>query len=187
MAWLYITLLYCSLISLKKLLSFIVNVNCGRESASSWPLGSWTEKGSKFSELYLYFFSLLYIFLATQRFIFVIFSSVAPHRVQPDQVPSQVATHQEIGSQVWAAEAPDSNPGLQDHQSGLLPLSHRASLSLSHHTSLSLSHHTSLHWATTPPWRATTPPYLYWCYRARHWISNYAVDDLQRLVLFLQF
>jgi hypothetical protein len=34
-----------------------------------------------------------------------------------------VATHQEIGSQLWAREIPDSNPGLQDN-SLTLPLSH---------------------------------------------------------------
>ncbi len=28
------------------------------------------------------------------------------------QVPSQVATHQKIGTQLWAGEIPDSNPGL---------------------------------------------------------------------------
>jgi hypothetical protein len=53
------------------------------------------------------------MFLANQRFIFVIFSFVAPHRSQ--QVPSQVATHQEIGSHLWAGDMPDLNPGLQDH------------------------------------------------------------------------
>jgi hypothetical protein len=26
-----------------------------------------------------------------------------------------VATHQKIGSQLWAGEMPDSNPGLQDN------------------------------------------------------------------------
>jgi hypothetical protein len=31
------------------------------------------------------------------------------------QVLSQVATHQEIGSQLWAGETPDLNPGLQDN------------------------------------------------------------------------
>jgi hypothetical protein len=31
------------------------------------------------------------------------------------QVPSEVATHQEIGSQLWAGETPDLNPGLQDN------------------------------------------------------------------------
>ncbi len=31
------------------------------------------------------------------------------------QVPSQVATHQTIGSQLWAGEMPDLNPGLQDN------------------------------------------------------------------------
>jgi hypothetical protein len=30
-------------------------------------------------------------------------------------VPSQVASHQEIGSQLWAGEMLDSNPGLQDN------------------------------------------------------------------------
>ncbi len=53
------------------------------------------------------------------------FSSVAPHR-GPSQVQSQVATHQEIGSQLWARETPNSNPGLQDN---------------------SLMHY---HWVTTP-------------------------------------
>ncbi len=77
MAWLYITLLYCSLISLKKLLSFIVNVNCGRESASSWPLGSWTEKGSKFSVLYLYFF-LFFTCFWRPRGSFSLFSPLLP-------------------------------------------------------------------------------------------------------------
>ncbi len=50
------------------------------------------------------------------------------------QVPSEVATHQEIGSQLWAGETPYSNPGLQDN---------------------SLARY---HWATTPPHWATTPP-----------------------------
>jgi hypothetical protein len=65
------------------------------------------------------------------------------------QVPSQVATHQEISSQLWAGETLDSNPGLQDnslaryHWATTPPwLSHHASL-LSHHASL-LSHHASL-------------------------------------------
>ncbi len=43
------------------------------------------------------------------------------------QVPSQVATHLEIGSQLWAGDTLDSNPGLQDN---------------------SLARY---HWATTPP------------------------------------
>jgi hypothetical protein len=30
-------------------------------------------------------------------------------------VPSQVATHQENGSQLWAGETPDLNPGLKDN------------------------------------------------------------------------
>jgi hypothetical protein len=42
------------------------------------------------------------------------------------QVPSQVATHQKIGSQLWAGEMPDLNPGLQDNsQVRALPLSHQ--------------------------------------------------------------
>jgi hypothetical protein len=36
-------------------------------------------------------------------------------RSSRSQVPSQVATHQEIGSQLWARETTDSNPGLQDN------------------------------------------------------------------------
>ncbi len=59
--------------------------------------------------------------------IFIIFSSVAPHRRSArSQVQSQVATHQKLGGQLWTGEMPDSNPGLQDN---------------------SLVHY---HWATTP-------------------------------------
>ncbi len=36
-------------------------------------------------------------------------------RSAPSQVPSQVATQLEIGSQLWAGETPDLNPGLQDN------------------------------------------------------------------------
>ncbi len=43
------------------------------------------------------------------------------------QVPSQMATHQEMVNQLWAGETPDPNPGLRDN---------------------SLAHY---HWATTPP------------------------------------
>jgi hypothetical protein len=56
------------------------------------------------------------MFLGNQQFIFVIFSFVAPHRGQPAaKCHPWVATHQEIGSQLWAGETPDSNPGLQDN------------------------------------------------------------------------
>jgi hypothetical protein len=56
------------------------------------------------------------MFLANQQFIFVILSSVAPHRGQPAaKCHPKVATHQEIGSQLWAGETPDLNPGLQDN------------------------------------------------------------------------
>jgi hypothetical protein len=65
--------------------------------------------------IYLFFFFLC-MFLANQRFIFIIFSSVAPHRGQPAaKCHPKVATHQKIGSQLWAGETPDSNPGLQDN------------------------------------------------------------------------
>ncbi len=48
----------------------------------------------------LFFF--LCMFLGNQRFIIVIFSSVAPHRGQPAaKCHPWVATHQEIGSQLW--------------------------------------------------------------------------------------
>jgi hypothetical protein len=74
------------------------------------------------------FFFFLCMFLGNQRFFFVIFSSVAPHRGQPAaKCHPCVATHQEIGSQLWAGETPDSNPGLQDN-SLVLPLSYHASL-----------------------------------------------------------
>jgi hypothetical protein len=46
--------------------------------------------------------------------IFVILSSVAPHRGQLAAKCNPVATQQEIGSQLWAGEMPDSNKGLQD-------------------------------------------------------------------------
>ncbi len=52
---------------------------------------------------------------------------------QPSAIPRWQPT-QEIGSQLWAGETPDSNPGLQDN---------------------SLVRY---HWATTPPSWATTPP-----------------------------
>ncbi len=91
------------------------------------------------------------MFLANQRFIYHNFLLCRPsQRSARSQVPSQVATHQKIGSQLWAGEILDSNPGLQDNSQSRchwatmppLPLSHHASL-LSHHASL-LSHHASL-------------------------------------------
>ncbi len=71
------------------------------------------------------FFFSLYVFWRTSGSFFLIFSSVAPHRDQPAaEFHPQVATHLEIGSQLWAGETPDLNPG---QQSGALPLSHHAS------------------------------------------------------------
>ncbi len=121
------------------------------------------------------------MFLANQKLVLRDFSLCFPsQRSACSQVLSRVATHQEIGSQLWAGEMPDSNPGL----SGALPLSHYASgwaimppdwatmppnwaimpSPLSHHASPieppcllcgatmppALSHHAS-HWATLPP------------------------------------
>jgi hypothetical protein len=61
-------------------------------------------------------FFFLYMFLANQWFIFSNFLLCCPsQRSARSQVPSQVATHQEIGSQLWAGETLDSNPGLQDN------------------------------------------------------------------------
>ncbi len=74
------------------------------------------------------FFFFLLCFLANQRSILHNFILCCPsQRSARGQVPSQVATHQEIGSQLWAGESPDSNPGLQDN---------------------SLAHY---RWATKPP------------------------------------
>jgi hypothetical protein len=64
--------------------------------------------------------------LACFFFFFVCFGEPVVHfrnfhlccpsqRSARSQVPSEVATHQEIGSQLWAGETPDSNPGLQDN------------------------------------------------------------------------
>jgi hypothetical protein len=62
------------------------------------------------------FFFFLYMFLVNQRFIFHDYLLCRPsQRSAHSQVPSQVATHQEIGSQLWAGETLDSNPGLQDN------------------------------------------------------------------------
>ncbi len=99
-----------------------------------WNFKFWTEK---------FFFS-LYVF-GEPAVHFLNFHLCCPlQRSARSQVPSEVATHQEIGSQLWAGETPDSNPGLQDN---------------------SLARY---YWATTPPcielprlpnW-ATTPPLL---------------------------
>ncbi len=71
-------------------------------------------------------FFFLYMFLANQWFNSHNFLLCCPsQRSARSQVPSQVATHQKIGSQLWAGETPDSNPGLQDI-SQALPLSHHA-------------------------------------------------------------
>jgi hypothetical protein len=54
--------------------------------------------------------------LANQRFIFHNFLLCClSQKSSYSQVPSQVATHREIGSQLWAGETPDSNSGLQDN------------------------------------------------------------------------
>jgi hypothetical protein len=61
-------------------------------------------------------FFFLYIFLANQRFIYPNFLLCYPsQRSAHGQVPSQVATHQKMGNQLWAGKTPDSNPGLQDN------------------------------------------------------------------------
>jgi hypothetical protein len=57
----------------------------------------------------------IYMFLVNQRFIFHNFLLYCPsQRSARSQVPSQVATHQEICSQLWAGETRKSNQGLQD-------------------------------------------------------------------------
>ncbi len=49
------------------------------------------------------------MFLANQRFIFHNFLLCCPsQRSARGQVPSQVATHQEMGNQLLAGETPDS-------------------------------------------------------------------------------
>ncbi len=56
------------------------------------------------------------MFLANQRFNSHNFLLCIPsQRSAHSQVPSQVATHQKIGSQLWAGETPNLNPGLQDN------------------------------------------------------------------------
>jgi hypothetical protein len=61
-------------------------------------------------------FFFLYIFWVNQQFIFHNFLLCRPsQRSVFSQVPSQVATHQKIDSQLRAGETPDLNPGLQDN------------------------------------------------------------------------
>ncbi len=82
----------------------------------------------KVEKLYHHALFFLFMFLANQWFIFRNFLLCCPsQRSAQSQVPSQVAIHEESGSQLWAGETPDSNPGLQDN---------------------SLAHY---HWATLPP------------------------------------
>ncbi len=85
-----------------------------------------------FAKLYLCtFFIFLYMFLVNQQFISHNFLLCRPSkRSARSKVPSQAATHQKIGSQLWAGETPDSNPGLQDNSQAeppCLPKSHHAS------------------------------------------------------------
>ncbi len=66
--------------------------------------------------LHVLYFIILYIFFCEPAVHFRHFLLCCPsQRLARSQVPSQVATHQEIGSQLWAGETPDSNPGLQDN------------------------------------------------------------------------
>jgi hypothetical protein len=77
--------------------------------------------------LYTFLF-FLYMFLANQRFISHNFLLCHPsQRSALSQVPSQVAPHQKIGSQLWAGETPDLKPGVQDNSQACY------------------------HWATMPP------------------------------------
>ncbi len=81
-------------------------------------------------------FFFLYMFLANQRFISHNFLLCHPsQRSARSQMPSQVATHQKIGSQLWAGEMLDLNPGLKNNSQACYhwatippPLSHHASL-----------------------------------------------------------
>ncbi len=71
-----------------------------------------TTAPSLFTEI-LFF---LYMFLANQQFISHNFLLCHPsQRSAHSQVPSHMATHKKIGSQLWAGEMPDSNLGLQDN------------------------------------------------------------------------
>jgi hypothetical protein len=64
--------------------------------------------------LVLIFFS-LYVFNEPKVHFHNFFRCCSYQRSARSQVSSQVATHQEIGSQLWAGETPDSNAGLQDN------------------------------------------------------------------------
>jgi hypothetical protein len=61
------------------------------------------------------FFFPLYVFSEPEVHFRHFLLCCTSQRSARSQVPSQVATHQETGSQLWAVEAPDSNPGLQDN------------------------------------------------------------------------
>jgi hypothetical protein len=77
--------------------------------------------------LFLY----IYIFLTNERFISHNLLLCRPSQKSVrSQVPSQVATHQTIGSQLWAGEMPGFEPGIAGQQSVALPLSHHASTTL---------------------------------------------------------
>jgi hypothetical protein len=85
------------------------------------------------------------MFLANQRFILCNFLLCCPsQRSAQSQVPSQLATHQEIGNQLWTGEKPDLNPGLQDNSLACY------------------------HWVTMPPYTwldATDGDYHIWSFR----------------------
>ncbi len=91
----------------------------------------WMGEGSP-----LLFFS-LYVFGETKVHFRNFLHCCPSQRSAHSQVPSQVAPHQEIGSQLWAGEMPDSNPGLQDN---------------------SLARY---HWATMPPASNPMGPNIY--------------------------
>jgi hypothetical protein len=77
------------------------------------PMAQHTYQKTK-CQLLLTFF--LYMFLVNQQFIFRNFHLCRPsQKLAHSQVLSQVATQQEIGSQLWAGDMPDLNLGLQDN------------------------------------------------------------------------
>jgi hypothetical protein len=63
----------------------------------------------------IFFFFSLYVFCEPEVHFHNFLLCCPSQRSARSQVPSQVATHQEIGSQLWAGETPNSNPGLQDN------------------------------------------------------------------------
>jgi hypothetical protein len=78
------------------------------------PLALFRKQHPQLSQKYVVFF--LCMFLVNQWFIFRNFHLCCPsQRAARSQGPSEVTTYQEIGSQLWAGETPDSNPGLQDN------------------------------------------------------------------------